>query len=246
MPAQSTASSNFNGKESEEAAGLASPPLPPGWTSVMSKSHKRPFYYHKETNTTVWDRPEATTAEPKSLPLTQATASASTETTTVTTKQDEGVAKPAATNAVPASDSEGEKKKAIPTGPAAGSGPSRPPTAAPTGPANTASAGSGTPTDSVASAYASRRSRNGTAAPPSGPSRLDNDRRRQRTPPPSRNGNGRDDDYADSKRFKSDDNNGRRGDLPPVSGGDNYRSTFLFLSQWETAGTRSRHALRIG
>nr|ODN93752.1 hypothetical protein L204_04936 [Cryptococcus depauperatus CBS 7855] len=34
-----------------------SPPLPPGWAAVMSKSHKRPFYYHKESNTTVWEKP---------------------------------------------------------------------------------------------------------------------------------------------------------------------------------------------
>ncbi|WWC59488.1 uncharacterized protein I303_102044 [Kwoniella dejecticola CBS 10117] len=34
-----------------------SSPLPPGWTAIMSKSHNRHFFFHKETNSTVWEKP---------------------------------------------------------------------------------------------------------------------------------------------------------------------------------------------
>ncbi|WWC86882.1 uncharacterized protein L201_001761 [Kwoniella dendrophila CBS 6074] len=51
-----------------------SSPLPPGWTAIMSKSHNRHFFYHKETNTTVWDKPSVSTNkegkdDPSSPPL---------------------------------------------------------------------------------------------------------------------------------------------------------------------------------
>ncbi|KAK8847418.1 hypothetical protein IAR55_005276 [Kwoniella newhampshirensis] len=206
-----TATNGTDNSQATEEARPASPPLPPGWTSVMSKSHKRPFYYHKETNTTVWDRPEATTisgvSEPKSPQLAE---SGGTVQSAESTKQEDSQVNRGlepASAPVPPSELDGEKKK-IPTGPAAASA-SAPKTANVDSAAPTAAA-----TDSVATAYAARKGRSGNTAPPSGPSRLDNDRRRQRTPPSSRNGNARDDDYNGSKRFKSDDS-GRRANVPP-------------------------------
>ncbi|WVW78422.1 hypothetical protein I302_100376 [Kwoniella bestiolae CBS 10118] len=80
---QTTSTSTENGGSS---------PLPPGWTAIMSKSHNRHFFYHKETNTTVWEKPsipenkDQQEVQPKSPPLVS-TEPEQTQTTTITTSQ---------------------------------------------------------------------------------------------------------------------------------------------------------------
>lgn len=43
-------------------------PLPAGWTRLVSRSHGKTFYFHKDTNTTSWSRPTGQPDRPKSPP----------------------------------------------------------------------------------------------------------------------------------------------------------------------------------
>ncbi|WWD07645.1 hypothetical protein V865_005746 [Kwoniella europaea PYCC6329] len=54
-----------NGTTETSTENGGSSPLPPGWTAIMSKSHNRHFFFHKESNTTVWEKPSNTNVNTK-------------------------------------------------------------------------------------------------------------------------------------------------------------------------------------
>ncbi|OWT36670.1 hypothetical protein J008_05519 [Cryptococcus neoformans] len=170
-----------------------SPPLPSGWTAVMSKSHNRPFYYHKESNRTVWEKP--------TLPVEQLQ---ETEPVTPASQPDPAPAEIQRKAEIK------QTEKRVPSGPAAQ-------TAAAVAADTSANEGN----RNIASAYARRNAAPHAPAPSSGPigpnpPQLQQQQRRTRarSPPPhmrGRPGPGHD-DGNDAKRFKQEDG-GRR--TPP-------------------------------
>ncbi|WVF69784.1 hypothetical protein IAT40_004563 [Kwoniella sp. CBS 6097] len=181
-----TGTSNGSSKVSTAEEGVEAP-LPPGWQAIMSKSHQRPFYFHKESNTTVWDRPTAPIASqakegvPPSPPLgsaegTNSVKAASTANSNLNSSEEKAVGsrrEPSKTdapagngdslNAKAKAKSEKEEKKP-PTGPSA----NRQADPAPTSTLSmSTSAGAGATQSAAALAYAGRKS---TVAAPSGPS----------------------------------------------------------------------------
>ncbi|KIR26470.1 hypothetical protein I309_04626 [Cryptococcus deuterogattii LA55] len=170
-----------------------SPPLPPGWTAVMSKSHNRPFYYHKESNRTVWEKPI--------LPVEQLQ---ETEPVTLASQPEPVPAEIQRKAEIK------QTEKRVPSGPAAQ-----------TAAAAAADASTNEGNRNIASAYARRNAVPYAPAPSSGsigpnpPQPQQQQRRtRARSPPPhmrGRPGPGHD-DGNDAKRFKQEDG-GRR--TPP-------------------------------
>lgn len=66
--AEAPAHGNHQALELPPAPAKGEIPLPEGWVKFDSATHNRPFYYHKETKTTVWQRPVASAEQlrPKS------------------------------------------------------------------------------------------------------------------------------------------------------------------------------------
>ncbi|ODO08742.1 hypothetical protein L198_00475 [Cryptococcus wingfieldii CBS 7118] len=175
--------------DSEKPSNGEASPLPPGWTAVMSKSHNRYFYFHKESNQTVWDKPAFPAElepEPRAEPV-------------------ESGAEVEAATAVPVEQKE-NKERLVPTGPSASRNIATQPkfTHAPVPATTPANQDAGN--QNVANAYARRQ----TQPPaPQGPgSGLGPGGRNARARSPLRG-----DRDGDAKRFKQDDG-GRRSPPP--------------------------------
>ncbi|OCF32595.1 hypothetical protein I316_05775 [Kwoniella heveanensis BCC8398] len=226
--------SSVSSKGSTEAGGEA--PLPPGWQAIMSKSHQRPFYFHKESNTTVWDRPTAPIATqakedvPASPPLQSVVAQNTDAAASASEKEDKRSAEEAGADSsskdvLSASSKVKAEEKKPPTGPAVRTNTKQADSAA--------ASASATQPSAAALAYASRKVNVGVPSGPSFAKReaeradvgeharnasrdtrqsdIDRDRRRQREVSP-RPSVGQDD--RDSKRFRPDDS---RRDARPTN-----------------------------
>ncbi|WVQ76018.1 hypothetical protein IAR50_005654 [Cryptococcus sp. DSM 104548] len=169
--------------DSDKPSDGEASPLPPGWTAVMSKSHNRYFYFHKETNQTVWEKP-AFPVEPvpeaKAQPM---GLGVETEVDTVV-------------SVVPGSDRKATTERPVPTGPSA-SRPNAAQSKSTHAPAPTL-INQETTNQNVANAYARRQTQppasqgGGSGAGPGG--------RNSRARSPLRG-----DRDGDVKRFKQDD-----------------------------------------